>query len=131
MKRTIDKDNKGQHKRSSIQKRFSNYSNTPDVQDDHITPHPQTKSEQRLICMTIKSCMFLERIKAEFPNDESVFHEFLNIMNDYVQRNIQFKQFTTRASKLFQGKTELIQELTAFLPPGKSMEKSVSKHTKK
>ncbi|EGD81011.1 hypothetical protein PTSG_10955 [Salpingoeca rosetta] len=65
---------------------------------------------------------YLDRVKAHFGSQPTVYNSFLNIMKDFKSQNINTPDVIKNVSQLFEGHPELIVGFNTFLPPGYKIE---------
>lgn len=77
----------------------------------------ETQNQEKVIQQK-DALKFLDEIRSEFPNDNKVFQDFVNIMADFKSNKIGTKEVLERTTQLFSGHHTLIQRFVQFLPPG-------------
>lgn len=72
---------------------------------------------------------YIEKVKIRFADEEHIYHQFLDILQDFKALNIDTSDVITRVAGLFQGNEDLLLGFNPFLPPGFSIWLSRDKAT--
>lgn len=86
-------------------------------------------NSQRRLLKVEDALAYLEKVKAQFSNEVSVYNKFLDIMKDFKAQTIDTTEVIKRVSELFLGHEDLILGFNTFLPPGYKIEVRENRNT--
>lgn len=64
---------------------------------------------------------YIENVKNRFADEKHIYHQFLDILQDFKALNIDTSEVITRMAGLFHGNEDLLLEFNPFLPPSFSI----------
>ncbi len=85
-----------------------------DVENSSSRPIRELKVEDALL--------YLDQVKIEFGDQPEIYNEFLDIMKNFKEQNIDTPGVINRVSSLFRGYDKLILGFNTFLPEGYKIE---------